>query len=64
MFLLLLQVLKIIVPSIEASFPKAAIIPYPIGDGLQCSGLQAARPPLGVASARSQTRSFQYLQVF
>src|SRR5688572_26202593 len=64
MFLLLgFQLLQVGVETIEARFPEGAIALGPFGDFLDWSGVDPARPPLGLAAARDQSGTLEHAQV-
>src|SRR6476660_1895218 len=58
-----LQGFEIILETIEARLPQAAIAFEPIVNAFQCGRFEPARAPLRRAAARYQARVFQYLQV-
>src|SRR5687767_2196305 len=51
------QMLQICVERVEAPLPEDAIALGPLGDFLDRSGLQPARPPLRFPSARDEARA-------
>jgi hypothetical protein len=55
--------LKIVVQAVEAFFPEAAVVLYPVGDILEWRCLKAAGAPLGVASAGDEAGALEDFQV-
>jgi hypothetical protein len=60
---LTLQLLQVVIQPIEALVPELAVPLHPIGDLVQRSRLQPARPPLCLSSLRDQPGSLQHLEV-
>src|SRR5687768_4172692 len=54
---------KVIVETVKALFPKAAVLLDPFGNVFQRAGFQARRAPLRLTAARDQAGAFQYLQM-
>ncbi len=63
LLLLRLQCAQIVVQSIEARDPEAAIAFEPVVDGLEGGRLDPARPPLRLAAARDEARALQHLEM-
>src|SRR5687768_4503479 len=64
MFLLLgFQLLQVGVETIETCFPDGTIAFGPLGDFLDRCGLDSARAPLGLPSARDQSGALEHAQV-
>ena len=51
------------VEAVEAAFPELPVVLQPVRGVLERLGLQPARPPLCVASARNQSGVLEHLQV-
>src|SRR5262245_27295616 len=63
LLLLLLQFNQIFVEACEAFVPEAAIVFEPVGDILERRRLDAAGPPLCLATLRDQASALQHLEV-
>src|SRR5580704_14700107 len=64
MFLLLFfKFLKIVVQAIEALVKKPVVVRHPVGDTLERSSLEPARPPLCFSRACNQSGALQHFQV-
>src|SRR5687767_9776377 len=61
--LLRLQFAQIVVETIEALLPEAAIVLQPLVHGLERLHLDAAGPPLRLTAARDQSGALQNLQM-
>src|SRR5215510_11241309 len=57
------QLAQVVVQTVEALLPVAAVALHPVGDLLERLRLQPAGPPLRLAPARDQSRVLQYPEV-
>jgi hypothetical protein len=58
------QLSQVFVQSVHAVFPGPTVLFEPLSNLPKGSTLEAARPPLRVATATDQARPFQNLEVF
>src|SRR5450432_4234568 len=64
MFLLLfLQLAQVFSEAIESLLPDFTVFFHPVGNILEARRFQPARPPLRLAPARDQPRSFEHLKM-
>src|SRR5262245_46344182 len=61
---LFLQYLQILVQSVKALLPVAAIMLHPVSDFLERARFEPTRPPLRLATAYDQTSLLQNFEVF
>src|SRR6266436_7463580 len=61
--LLCLQLLHVLIQSIEPLFPDLPVTLGPIGDFFQGTGIDSTPPPLRVPSLHDQSRAFQHTKV-
>ena len=54
---------QISIQTIEAFFPETAVFLHKVGNVLERTSFQAARPPLGFAPARDQSSALQNFQM-
>src|SRR5688500_7232643 len=63
LLLLALQFAQVFVQTVEALLPELAVVGEPVVDLFQRPGIEAARPPLGLAPAGDESRALEHFQV-